>query len=1341
MKTKNLLIVLFVLFNVFVMLGQNDINYTITANHNGTAETIDSISIKNLYSGKNLIFKDLPEGKIYQINLIKGTVEVSTSNSNTTIDNISKNSLFSLVRNNGGKLVVNYNGRTTSPAKISAYSLQGTLLFNQNVTIQPSSHLQISVPYDGISLVAIQTKEGINTFKVLGNKAAHFFDITHIGGISAITTQDKPLFEQKGRNIQKVNNAEITEFDFLQGDLIEIQVYKRDFYSSMEQLKIESNDTIEFKLKTFDETFNQAPTTIEIPSTQEVDLTGYQLVTPDGVFPVNTQSTSGSGVPRFKVSRANKTATEFSTYLPVLKAAGLLIISLVNSCHEAFMITIYNPLTSTGEVNSALINADEAAVSALILQPMFITSTPKMVEMLKSQFRSLEAYTTYKANVAAAIQDIIDRKVCQAIDYTEIDGYNRVIVEYFGKYKMNKNLPQAFIEPKFGWSGNNAQYSLVNTGKRTIHIYASKVNTDPVTGAYVSDPIPLKQAMGNDEMDDLIMLRSDKLNYWKTVSGTFWDGWVNGDMPDYIFKSETGNISVDLSGANKLLLEVWGIGNFHDGFENMSWEEIIRLLTVFVDGGVDDFLAPLIELITTAINEVEPVENGKFDFRYGVRKTAISTLLRKLAEAYFYDENSWKAVKDAILQKNFLPIQKTLLPFILKEIKSDIDAPATQRLEDAKYLNLIYNSLKQATGITKTEIDFRKILKTQFNALWHHLSLAEKTISICETSVDLVGAFAYAFNEQTKTKVVFSQLYEPIEISPEQLQLTPGQTKKIEIKSKGNFSASVAYPNLITVKVTDDNKYIEVTGVEIGANMIVLKNNNPSSTGSLITEALIPISVLSTENDPIMLSTNKLNMTSGQTKNITITQGSGKFQVSSNSPFIISALLKGNEIELYGRGTLGSSTITVTDLITGFKAICNVSLTLLEIPTITTNIISNITSTTATGGGNIISDGNSIVTARGLCWNTTGNPTITNSKTSDGTGLGTFTSTMTALAANTKYYVRAYVTNSTGTYYGETIGFTTGIDNQVGDYGIEMIKVQGGTFMMGSNEGFDDENPVHQVTLSDFQLGKTEVTQDEWKAVMGSDSEYNEYKGSNLPAVVPDHEVQMFISKLNQLTGKQYRLPTEAEWEYAARGGSKTNGYLYSGSNNIDEVAWTSNNSENKPHPVASKVPNELGLYDMTGNVNEMCLDSYSPYSRASHINPVVKDIHTTLGMKVIRGGGYMYDDPFSSRITRRFAMLSGGGSSTLGFRLAIGTDPNVVIALTLNPYGAYLKPNQTAQVTMYSGSGSYSVLSDNPSIATATISGNLISITGVTVGTCHVIVTDEKTLISEVLNVTVTSE
>ena len=227
----------------------------------------------------------------------------------------------------------------------------------------------------------------------------------------------------------------------------------------------------------------------------------------------------------------------------------------------------------------------------------------------------------------------------------------------------------------------------------------------------------------------------------------------------------------------------------------------------------------------------------------------------------------------------------------------------------------------------------------------------------------------------------------------------------------------------------------------------------------------------------------------------------------------------------------------------------------------------------------------------------------------------------------------------------------------------DMIAVEGGTFTMGATEeqgsdAYGDETPTHQVTLSSYYIGKTEVTQELWQAVMGKslsqigselgNRTYGE--GANYPMYyVSWEDCQEFITKLNALTGKNFRLPTEAEWEFAARGGSNSQGFKYSGSNTLSNVAWY---NASTTHPVATKASNELSIYDMSGNVWEWCNDWYSTsyYTSASQTNPTGPNSGSS---RVCRGGSWSYDAR-SCRVSFRSGYNPTNRLGNLGLRLAL---------------------------------------------------------------------------------------
>ena len=223
--------------------------------------------------------------------------------------------------------------------------------------------------------------------------------------------------------------------------------------------------------------------------------------------------------------------------------------------------------------------------------------------------------------------------------------------------------------------------------------------------------------------------------------------------------------------------------------------------------------------------------------------------------------------------------------------------------------------------------------------------------------------------------------------------------------------------------------------------------------------------------------------------------------------------------------------------------------------------------------------------------------------------------------------------------------------------GFEMVRVKGGTFLMGGLDIVTDGGPretdlihgdecPHYVTVKDFSIGKYEVTQAEWIEIMGDNP--SKFKGNDKRPVeqVSFEDVQIFITKLNTKYSEHFRLPTEVEWEFSARGGLQSKSFRYAGSNNANEVAWWEGNSNGKPHSVGTLKPNELGIYDMSGNIWEWCSDWKIPYP----CNPQGKSF--AMASRVLRGGTFS-NDSSSVRVRDR----NGRGVSlrlpTLGFRLA----------------------------------------------------------------------------------------
>lgn len=222
----------------------------------------------------------------------------------------------------------------------------------------------------------------------------------------------------------------------------------------------------------------------------------------------------------------------------------------------------------------------------------------------------------------------------------------------------------------------------------------------------------------------------------------------------------------------------------------------------------------------------------------------------------------------------------------------------------------------------------------------------------------------------------------------------------------------------------------------------------------------------------------------------------------------------------------------------------------------------------------------------------------------------------------------------------------------------EMVWVEGGWFSMGSDsvQASGAEGPAHEVTLDGFYIGKYELSQALFVEVMGWNWSY--FQGEGRPVNnISWLNIQLFMDRLNEMTGKRFRLPTEAEWEYAAKGGQRSKGYRYSGSNNIDEVAWYAENSERRVHSSGLKKPNELGLYDMTGNLWEFCHDEayMRPYRKESKVNPVEGGFDKPYSdvAKITRGGGYEFDAD-ECLVFRRDGATPNVRMPDIGFRLVL---------------------------------------------------------------------------------------
>ncbi len=346
------------------------------------------------------------------------------------------------------------------------------------------------------------------------------------------------------------------------------------------------------------------------------------------------------------------------------------------------------------------------------------------------------------------------------------------------------------------------------------------------------------------------------------------------------------------------------------------------------------------------------------------------------------------------------------------------------------------------------------------------------------------------------------------------------------------------------------------------------------------------------------------------------------------------------------------------------------SFTTLSIPAplATTLAATQVAQTTATLNGTV--NANSQSTTVTFEYGTTtsyGQTAIAAPSPVTGSSTTNITANITGLTKNTTYHYRTKAVSAGGTVYGGDITFTTTNVQAL----VEMVLVTGGSFTMGCGTGQSgcsgDESPTHTVTLSSFYMGKYEVTQQQYLTVMGSNPSYFTGDLSRPAEQMTWYNAVDFCNKLSTLEGytpyyningttitinsgaNGYRLPTEAEWEYAARGGTHyTDYYTYSGSSTIDGVAWYTTNSGSTTHAVGTKTANQLGIYDLTGNVWEWCYDWYGSYSSGSQTNPTGA---TSGSYRVGRGGSWNLSSTYC-RIASRGYINPTGSSYVIGFRL-----------------------------------------------------------------------------------------
>lgn len=623
---------------------------------------------------------------------------------------------------------------------------------------------------------------------------------------------------------------------------------------------------------------------------------------------------------------------------------GLIINNVLNQQGDLMMCCVTDPTARTG---SLIIDAEQTAIALLMLRPELITSNKAEFQQAVKIIRSLPEFGDYRAQVAAEMLVSMNARKCP--NYSGLNGYNRVLVALLKKVRANisnSNESQVeFTKGSMKKKDGAFNFTVTNHLKRVIHIYPKKMKLQN-NGLIASE-----EYIDEGGLSKVEVLKPQGTNYWKVVYGS-----LQGETGS-IFKATTDPINVDIGNADKLKLEIYGVGQLEKPFDEYSEDEKKRILIAFLHSGYSDFIKPIIDLALGLedLGNASGVDNFKYDFRYGSRNHPMRQLLTTLAEDFMKDPEELKKFLKSIHDREFLIASGQLSYFMVQQLLNNPDAK-----KQNQYMSNIYELTKMYAGVTRTKDIYRSTLKSYYNQSSHILkaNFVTKVIKISELAVDVAGAIYAYFNTNAVSQLIEDRADAPyFTLSSPKEGEAFNDTKTVTFRwdfFRGNFNAFgdrmkidlvieclqrdgsyiiETIPDLpydAREKTVDLNTIASFKGLYIFRWKVIARhrlNSNmkvESAYGNFRTKELAPLT----------LSTDAVTLKKGENVQVNITSGTGSYTLATSNAYIATAsLVKMNTITVSGKGK-GTAVIVVTDNESGEKKsiIVNVQASASDIP-------------------------------------------------------------------------------------------------------------------------------------------------------------------------------------------------------------------------------------------------------------------------------------------------------------------------------------------------------------------------------------------------------------------------